>query len=384
MKYDFVVLGAGGIQGRIVSKDLLESGYSVLLCDLDSSKVNKFLEDYKKTAFEHVDLRDAVHAKEIISRSGSDMVINCAEGDWNLNALKACIEAGANSLDLGSDIEMTQQQLEMHELLKSRGLIHITGCGSVPGIGNVMLRHAAADFDSIDTVEVGFAWNSNIKKFVVPFSIESIIEEFTDPAPVLEEGEIIYKKPLESVVDINHPKIGKQKRLFVSRHPEIFTFHHYYKNMGLKNIRFYAGFPKHSFDAIVSFIEFGLGGKLPVRVNGSRIKPLELLTAVMKDLQYPEGYKEKESLWLKIYGKKDNEEKETSMECFAATIRGWEDAGCNIDTGMPTSITAQMIKNGTIKEKGSFAPEAVVPPEPFFKELMAKKIRVYKNGNKIN
>ena len=37
MKFDFVVLGAAGQQGRIVSKDLLQGKYSILLCDLETS-----------------------------------------------------------------------------------------------------------------------------------------------------------------------------------------------------------------------------------------------------------------------------------------------------------------------------------------------------------
>lgn len=32
MAFDFIVLGATGMQGRIVSRDLLETGYSVFLC----------------------------------------------------------------------------------------------------------------------------------------------------------------------------------------------------------------------------------------------------------------------------------------------------------------------------------------------------------------
>ena len=42
-----------------------------------------------------------------------------------------------------------------------------------------------------------------------------------------------------------------------------------------------------------------------------------------------------------------------------------------------------MIKEGIITKKGSFALEAIVPPEYFFKELKKKKI-IFENGRKIN
>ncbi len=62
----------------------------------------------------------------------------------------------------------------------------------------------------------------------------------------------------------------------------------------------------------------------------------------------------------------------------------WEDATCNVDTGMPASIMAQMVKNNTILERGVFAPEFVIPHQPFFAELAKRKIYVYENGAKIN
>ena len=51
MKFDFVVVGATGLQGKIASKDLLEKGYSVLLCGRDKTRVKHLLEDYKKVDF---------------------------------------------------------------------------------------------------------------------------------------------------------------------------------------------------------------------------------------------------------------------------------------------------------------------------------------------
>jgi len=383
MKFDFVVLGATGMQGKIVARDLLENGYSVLLCGRNKKRADKILENYKKTGFEYVDLRDIKNASKVIRNSKADVVVNCAEGDWNLNALKACIAANAHCIDLGSDIWMTKKQLEMHDLLRKKNLISITGCGSVPGVGNIMLNYVSGKFDKINTIEVGFSWNSNIKKFVVPFSIQSIIEEFTEPAQVLENKRWKKKIPLETVREGYHQTIGRQKEFLVA-HPEMYTFYYYFKDKGLRNIRFYAGFPEHSFDKIASLIELGFGSKKEIDFEGMKIKPIDFLTEALKELKYPRGYEEKENLWVDIYGVKNGRKKRILMECVVPTLKGWEDAGSNIDTGMPASIIAQMIKKETIMEKGSFAPEAIVPPELFFKELRKRKMVVMENGKVIN
>lgn len=384
VKYDFVVFGATGMQGRIVSRDLLENGYSVLLCGRDKSRVYDLLKRYKKSSFGTFDARNLESVISVIRKSKTNVVINCVEGDWNIDILKACLKLGVNSIDLGSDIPMTKQQFSLDNALKKKNLIHITGCGSVPGIGNVMLRYAIDKFDKIDSVDVGFAWDSNIKKFVVPFSIESITEEFVNPADVVVNKKKTFVKPIDTVSRCYHKAIGKEKCFNVGHHPETFTFYEFCKSKGIKNVRFFAGFPDHSYDTISTIIDIGMASKEPILYNGQKIVPIHFMTEVLKKLEIPKGYKEVENLWVDIYGKKDGKKKHVKMECIVPTLKGWEDAGCNIDTGMPASIMAQMIKKGEISEYGSFSPEFVIPVEPFFKELMKRKIYVYSNGKKIN
>ncbi len=382
MVFDFVVIGATGMQGRIVTRDLLESGYSVLLCGRDKKRIEYLLKN-KKTKFEHLDARDIEKMARVFKRSGASVVVNCVEGDWNLNILKATIKANIHSIDLGSEIPMTKEQFGLHSTLKEKNLTHITGCGSVPGIGNVLLNHAAQKFDSIHAIEVGFAWNSNIKKFVVPFSMESIIEEFTEPATNIKNGRFTKIRPLDSLIKTHEPFVGKEDCMFV-RHPETYTFYKYFKHKGLKNVRFYAEFPPHSFDVIKQLIDLGFDSKEKILIDGVSVRPIDVVTQTLKNLKAPKGYKEKENLWLRLYGKHKGKRKNMLIECIVGTNHGWESAGCNIDTGMPASIIAQMIKEEIIKERGSFAPEVIVPTIPFFKEIAKRKMVIYENGKKIN
>ncbi|MEK6844194.1 MAG: saccharopine dehydrogenase C-terminal domain-containing protein [Nanoarchaeota archaeon] len=384
MKFDFVVLGATGLQGRIVSKDLLENGYSVLLCGRNKSRAEYLLNKYKKTGFQYFDAKDTGKIASIVKSSGANVVVNCVEGDWNLGALESCIKANAHSLDLGSDIGMTKKQLQLHSVLKDKNLVHITGCGSIPGVCNVMFRYASKKFDVINKVDLGFDWDSNIKKFVVPFSIQSIIEEFVNPALIVKHGKFVKINPLDSVKYCYTRAVGKQKCFNESNHPECYTFFHYYDSMGLKDVKTYAGFPNHSFEKIMSMIELGFGGTEEIDFNGAKIVPVEFLTEMLKNLPIPVGYKETENLWVNIDGKKDGKAKSIKMECIVPTLKGWEDAGCNIDTGMPASIMAQMVKNNVITERGSFAPEAIIPHQIFFQELKKRKMNVYENGKIIN
>ncbi len=348
MAFDFAVLGATGLQGRIVAKDLFANGYSVLLCGRDKSRVEDLLKKHKnKTGFEYIDANNTEGMAKTIKKSGADVVVNCIEDNefFYLNIVKACIKSNVHCVDLGAEIPVERRMFALDGLLNRKKLTVITGCGSVPGVGNVMLGYAVPKFDSIHTIHQGYNWKSNINKFVVPFSIGTIMEEFTNPATVVKQGKFVKINPMDHMVYLYPRDIGKQKS-WNEKHPEYFTFMHYYKNKGLKNVKCFAGFPKHSFDRINTLVELGFASKNPVKIKGIKVKPIEFLTEVLKRIKVPKGYKETENLWVKIYGKKNNKPKKMIIECVIHTLEGWEEDYTNIDTGMPCSIMAQMIKKG--------------------------------------
>ncbi|MBX4211706.1 MAG: saccharopine dehydrogenase NADP-binding domain-containing protein [Candidatus Yanofskybacteria bacterium] len=386
MAYDFLVLGGAGMQGKITARDLIENGYSVCLGDIQKESAETFLERFPKAGFEFIDLKNVKATIGLIQKVGASVVVNCAEGDWDLNVYNACLEAGAHVLDLGSEIPMTKEQLAMAPYFHAAGLTAITGCGSTPGINNIALHYAHGMLDKLESIEAGFVWDSNIKEFVVPFSIPSIIEEFTDPAPVIENGEWSKRTPMETIEEREFTAIGKQK-IFLVRHPETYTFFLYNQNDGLKDMHYYAGFPDHSLNKIMEFIKAGRGSKEVITMDGKNTTPVDELTKELRRLSIPDGYTEKENLWVRVKGYCEGEphqHKEILMETIVDTLPGWEDAGCNIDTGMPASIMAQMIKDGRIKHRGSFSPGPVVPTEEFFKELRKRQMIVYCNGQVVN
>lgn len=383
-KYDFLVIGSSGMQGRIVVRDLLESGYKIFCADLYRDGSEKNLAQYPGTPFEFIDLRKYGDFKMFVKNTPARVMVNCAEGDWNHDVYRVCLEEGRHVIDLGSDVPMTKAQISMNSYFKKADLVAITGCGSTPGINNIMLKYASQFFSEIDTIELGFAWDSNVQKFVVPFSIESIIEELTDSAPVVENEKWMEKTPSETEVVREFREIGSQK-CYLVRHPETYTFMQDYKEYEPKNIRFYAGFPEHSLEVLRKIIELGLGSKELLTFEKTEIRPVDALSRILSRLPKPENYSEKENLWVEISGKdKEQSIKITRMECIVATLPGWSDAGCNIDTGLPASIIAQMILDGRITARGSFAPDKVVPTDEFFKELKKKGMTVSQDGNAIN
>ncbi len=382
MKYDFIIFGGTGIQGRICAKDLIGSGYSVLLVGRDKSKIRKLLQS-RKASFLKVDLKNYKNIVHAIKKSGADVVVNCAELIFNVDIMKACIDTKKSVTDLGGLQKVTKKQFKLHDDFKKEGIISITGCGSTPGITNVMVKHAVDNLDEVHKINLGFAWDSNIKKFVIPYSMSSIFQEFTEAPTTLHDGKFIKENRMTCMGIMNFKRIGKQK-VYCIVHSEVYTFYRYFKNKGLKNVHYFAGFPDHSMKVIQDLIDTGFKSEDKVNVGRTEVKIEEFTNNVLKKIPVPKGYKEIENIWANIYGVKNKKKVKKEMNCIVKTEKGWEDAGSNIDTGRTIAIISEMIKKGIILEKGVYAPEAVIPPNLFFKELKKRKMLVYENGKSVS
>ncbi|MEK7099147.1 MAG: saccharopine dehydrogenase C-terminal domain-containing protein, partial [Patescibacteria group bacterium] len=187
----------------------------------------------------------------------------------------------------------------------------------------------------------------------------------------------------EATVSYYYKSIGKQKTRY-TKHIEHHSFYEYLKDAGIQNIAVFSSFPSHSYNALRTLVDLGFTSKEPIQIEGASIKPLDFTMEVARRIPVPEGYTEKENLWLKVFGKKGGKDVTAEMDVVAGTLPGWEDATCNIDTGFPAAITAEMLFDGRLADRGLFSPEFIMPHEPFFSELGKRKIAIYDNGKKIN
>lgn len=369
--FDFVLIGATGEQGSIAARDLLGGKYKVLLCGRKKDKIKTLLRR-KNADFAYVDLRDSQKTSEIIKKSRASIVLNCAELAWNIQAMEACLDAGVHYLDLGGLQEMTVKQFKYDRAYKQKQLLALLGCGSTPGIANVMAAYAVEQLDRVDHIDLGFAWDSNIKKFVLPYSFESMVYELTTPPVVLENGRFKTAKACAIEGITTFMGVGRQA-IYCIVHSEVVTFYRYFKKKGLQSVHYKAGFPAHSYRVIEILMELGFASK----------EAIDFTSQVLSELKQPSHYKETEDLWVKVIGTQNGRPKTIEMDCLVRTSSEWRDAGSNVDTGRTIAIMAQMLLKGQIQGVGVMAPEICVPHLPFFKELEARGMKIYRNGKRV-
>lgn len=123
------------------------------------------------------------------------IVVNALPYRLNLHAMRAALRAGAHYVDLGGLFHMTREQLKLDAAFRRAGLTAVLGCGSAPGITNLLVRRAVHAGATDADVEVE-TWSDDVPGY----SLETILDEFTLPAPILERGRLKFVQPGRYVI----------------------------------------------------------------------------------------------------------------------------------------------------------------------------------------
>ena len=91
---DFLVLGATGMQGSIVTRYLSENGHRVFASGRNQSRLEEAGRKYGIAGAQALDLNDKDETTKLIQQIRPAVVVNCAEGDWNLSVYQSALEGG--------------------------------------------------------------------------------------------------------------------------------------------------------------------------------------------------------------------------------------------------------------------------------------------------
>lgn len=377
------VLGGAGAMGRIIIRDLVESPGvgSVVVGDLPKAAPEAFVHTLgspKATAI-HVDVtkRDEL----VKALTGVDVVINSVQYYFNVDVMEGALAARCHYVDLGGLFHMTRTQMELAGRFTAAGLVAVLGCGSTPGITNMMARYAADRLDTVTGlhVKVGAVDLAPAEgPLASPYSIMTILDECTLKPMVYQGGEFMEVAPFsgEEWVAFPHP-VGTALANF-SLHSEVASFPRVFADKGIRDASFRIAFPAAFREQLKLLVDLGLAATDPVDVRGCAIKPRDLLVACLNRLPQPEGDpQDVDVLRLEATGTAGGRPAAITVESIIEPHPRWKVSAGALDTGVPASIVAQQIGAKIITAPGVWAPEEVVPVDRFFADLAERTIRCY-------
>ena len=201
-----MILGAGMV-GSAIARDL--SGSEEIDVHVADARPEA-LAGVRKSAPVSVHQLDLANADAVRTAVGGfDLAIGALPSAMGLASVRACIEGGADVVDISF---MPEDARLLDSLARERGVTAITDSGVAPGLSNMMAVAAASDLDLCDRIEISVgglpavrSWPFNYKAGFAPWDV---IEEYTRPARVVENGRVEVREAMSGLELVEFAGVG--------------------------------------------------------------------------------------------------------------------------------------------------------------------------------
>lgn len=370
-----IVLGGAGAMGRVTVRTLIEykDVEQVTIADYNEERAQEVAASFasSKIQVRQIDVTNAERLDQLLH--GADVVLNAVDYVFNLLVLRACIRERVHYADLGGLFHMTRKMLELNAEVEAAGITAIAGIGGTPGITNLLARLAVDKLDTVDAIKVQLGCGDatpSTAPLVAPYSIRTILDEFTKEPQVYQNGTWYAQQPLSGQEEIVFPAPVGPATAIYSLHSECALFPQSFQDKGIKYASFKIAFPGDFMTKLKFLVDLGFGSDEPLNVRGMKVSPREVLASLLESAPV-EDVEPQDCDVLRIVatGKAGGESLEITNQVVVLPYRPWGIGAGALDTGTPLAIAGRMLANGEIIRRGVAGPELSIPTSSFFHEL---------------
>lgn len=341
------VLGAGMV-GSAIALDLA-SRHHITVFDVSEKNLSRLKQRNSRIETVKADLKNYNTYPGLLA--SFELVVTAVPGYMGYKTLEAVIGCGKNIVDISF---FPEDVLQLDKLAKEKGVAVITDCGVAPGMSNFIIGRCNEEI-KIDAIEIYVGGLPKVRKkpfqYKAPFSPADVIEEYTRPARLMENGFIVTKPALSEVEWIHFDEVGTLEAFNTDGLRSLLYTMPHIKNQKEKTLRY----PGHV-DIINSLKESNFFSETPIEVNGIKVSPLQVTSQILFN-EWKLGLEEQELTVMRVIlhgnGKKvewnllDYYDKETKISSMART------------TGYTCTAAVNLIAQGLFNKKGVFPPELV-------------------------
>ncbi len=370
-----IVLGGAGAMGRVTVRALseYEDIDRITLADYNEARAQQVAASLQSSKIQ-VKQIDVTNEEQLCTLlRGADVLLSAVDYAFNLSVLKASVKERVHYADLGGLFHMTRKQMDMSPEVEAAGITAILGMGGTPGITNLLARMAVDRLDRVDSIRVQLGCSDATPSkapLVAPYSIRTILDEFTKEPQVFQNGAWYPQQPLTGQEEIVFPPpVGRTTAVY-SLHSECASFPVSFRNKGIRHVSFKIAFPGDFLTRLKFLVDLGFGSNELITVQGASISPREVLARLLE--QFPaEDVEPQDCDVLRIVatGETSGQQIEITNQVVVLPYRRWGISAGALDTGVPLAIAGRMLARGEITRHGAIGPEMCVPVEAFFHEL---------------
>ncbi len=372
------VIGAGTI-GTAVVRELCERTEGVTqvqVCDTHSRSLQALHERVQSSMLRsfQIDARDHSVLGPIIR--GSDCVVSCVPPELNPKLAALCLDRGMHFCDLGGNDSIVQQELALDAQAREKSVWIVPNCGLAPGLVNILCLYGV---DQFDTVEAARLRVGDVPlhpeppfRFRISWSAERVLDDYTNPALLIEDGRIKEVEALsrDEAITFDEP-FGEMEAFCTQGGLSTLTdaLSGRVQMLDHKTIRW----PGHVHQMrFVMGLGFGEKRKIDVRTH---LTYRDVLVRRMRACLSGK-YADAVLMRVLIQGQKDGESKTLVFEMIERYDETTDFTAIMRCTSIPTVALVRLLAQNKISGGGAAVPEEVVPREAYYQALTERGLNI--------
>jgi len=353
---NIAVLGAGMI-GGVIARDLAVD-FNVSVYDRDRERLNNIPEN-KNLKCRQLDFGDQRAFSGEIGKC--DLVVSAVSSTIGHSTLKNVIELGKDVVDIAFSGE---DPFLLDDIAKRNNVTAVVDCGVAPGLSNIILGYfnMRMQLDSFECYVGGLPFKRILPfEYKAPFAPMDVIEEYTRPARIVENGRIVIKPAMSEPEIIEFAETGSLEAFNTDGLRTLLKTMKI-PNMKEKTIRY----PGH-IDKIKFLHDAGFFSDKQITVNGIKVLPIELTSGILlKHWELKRG--EKEYTVMRINLKGNN--KTVTVNLFDQFDESTGYTSMSRTTGFTCAAAAKLIIERKYIRKGIIPPEYISQDEGCYFDIV--------------
>ena len=373
-----LVLGAGA-QGSACALDLARTPGvdDVVLADEDVGRPRPFLEPYlgSRIRMRALDAEDAGAVRALMA--DADGVACALPYYFNAPMARLAVEVGVHICDLGGHTEIVDEQMTLADAAAAAGVSVVPDCGLAPGMVNVLAQGGIDAMDRTRSVRMlvgGLPQEPEPPlNYQVVYSMEGVLDYYSTPVLVLEDGEVVEKEPLTGLEIVDFPGPFGPLEAFltaggVSRMP--YRYRGEIPTMTYKTLRY----PGHAY-LVKSMRDLGLFSTDPITVDGQSVAPRDVFIAAATPRLARPGGKDLVALRVVVEGTRAGAPHTVTYEMLDLYDERLGVTAMMRTTGYSLAAIARLQVEGAIRP-GVRAPWECVPAETYVRMMGEREVRI--------
>lgn len=344
------VLGVG-LVGRAMVLDLV-GDYQVVAVDRDEQALSE-LAGVSEVTTTVADFSDFDRIGEIVA--DCDLVVGAVPGFLGYATLENLIKRKKNVVDISF---FPEDAFALDQLACDHDVTAVVDCGVAPGMSHLLLGYHYHQMEEVEHFSCMVGGLPRIRtwpfQYKAPFSPIDVIEEYTRPARLVEDGRVVIKPALSDREFVHFPEVGTLEGFNTDGLRSLLKTVEI-PHMVEKTLRY----PGHV-DAILLLKEAGFFSNQELSLGEVAVKPIDFTSRILFDQwKLQPGEREFTLMEIAIRGKKDDRLQEVRYRLFDETDSETGRSSMARTTGYTGTAVARLVVEGKFNRKGICPPEYI-------------------------